>query len=239
MPGYIRGFVEQEFADRWEFVCRVDPFTGGQGAFKYVFFGTGYASAFDPVVHTRGIPDDLGASTKLMLLSNGRLRDLDKRSNEDLHEEFQQFEEHMVYPRHVTLDQLLSFDWDRGLDDATREEMVEEGLRFLDPETTPERGPCPEWVSQCGLGRLFELVDTDGTLHEEWAPEEAGSWRERILHRDDLASILLGEPFQFDGRTARLRSKSRRELLPDSWFTLLELLARSHRDVRFVFYWHH
>lgn len=235
MPGYVRGFVEREFADRWEFVCRVDPFTGSQGSFKYVLFGTGFASPLDPVVHAEGLPDDLAPATKLAMI--GRHRDaLGRLSNEDLNGRFREFREGLAgtpSPRHVSLAELLAFDWDRGIDDETRAALAENGA---------------DGSLRRAL-RLFELVDADGTAYAEWAPEgmesedgtEQGGrrWRRRIAERGDAAALVSGDRVEFEGRTVSLRPRSRRELVPDRWFELLDLLAGDRRTVRLVFYWHH
>lgn len=227
MPGYVRGFVEREFADRWEFVCRVDPFTGSQGAFKYVFLGTRWASALEPVVHTEGIPDDLAPATKLVMM--GRTAEaMDRLSNEDLHERFQSYagsDSDVGHPRHVTLEELQSFDWEQTISEERWQDLAE---RTDEPRREL---------------RLFELVDTDGTEYDEWAPDGADGWRLRVGGTDDAAALLDREWIEFDGRTVALRPRSRRELLPDSWFDLLELLAhdyhQSYQDVRLTFYWHH
>lgn len=230
MPGYIRGFVEREFADQWEFVCRVDPFTGSQGSFKYVFFGTRAASALGPVVHTKGFPDDLAPSTKLAMLGRGG-NGLDRLSGEDLHERFRSFRERLsdhTPPRHVSLERLRAFDWDRGIDDEARAELADGEL-----ERSPYR-----------VLRLFELVDADGRDFEEWEePTEEDDWRQELDRGETLEALLRGERVETDGKTVSLRPRSRREILPETWFELLELLshdwAAGHRSVRFVFYWHH
>jgi hypothetical protein len=224
MPGYIRGFVEREFADRWELVCRVDPFTGSQGNFKYVFLGTKWASPLGPVVHTEGFPDDLAPATKFAML--GRHLDAFERfSNEDLHDAFETFCDRHGSHRHVTLEELLAFDWEAGISDEARTELANNGF-----ESATHRGL-----------RLFELVDDAGDPYEEWAPDDANKWRRRLADTDELQALIAGEWIEFADRWVTLRVRGRHELIPDRWFDLLRLLYREEdfRDVRFSFYWHH
>jgi hypothetical protein len=227
MPGYIRGFVEREFADRWELVCRVDPSTGSQGTFKYVFFGTGWASQLEPVVHTKGLAEELAPATKFAMM--GRHQDaFERHSNTDLHRQFQTFRDRLTDhtpPRHVTLEELLDFDWEAGVNEDARIDLANNGF---------------ESVAHKEL-RLFKLVDDDGTPYAEWGPEEADGWRSQLADTEELHSLLEGEWIEFADEWVTLRAQSRHELLPEKWFDLLRLLYREgdYRDVRFSFFWHH
>ena len=235
MPGYIRGFVEREFAGGWEFVCRVDPFTRSKGAFRDVFLAKNWASALEPVVHERGVPEDLAQDTKLAMLGRSA-NPMDRLSNEDLHEQFQTFRERLskfTPPRHVTLAKLIEFDWECGITHENRRELAEEG-----PTDLLNR-----------VLRLFELVDADGEEYAEWGPERDEDWRiqfapwsdtEAFADQEETEALLRGEWVEYGDRHVSLRPRSRRELVPDDWFDLLRLLHRDdHRDVRFIFYWHH
>lgn len=228
MPGYVRGFVEREFASQWEFVCRVDPFTGSQGQFKYVLFGTDWASPLGPVVHTEGFPDDLAPATKLAML--GRPGDsLDRLSGSDLDEQFREFRTGSGHAnhRHVSLAELLEFDWDRSISDEGRSELVEAEPR--------ERTSAVRW--------LFELVDSTGTDYRDWERTDDWDWRTEFDQAATVDALLRGARVETGDRVVSLRPRSRREILPDTWFDLLELLSddfvAGHRAVRFVFYWHH
>lgn len=230
MPGYIYGFVERAYADGWQFVTRVDPITGSQGAFKYVMFSSKRFRFLDPPPHTVGLPDDLAPETKLAIL--GRyLPSLERLSHEDLEERFEARTEQMGHERHASLAELREFDWDRGISYENWER-----LRAEVAGTSPT-------ANLARVLRAFELVDTDGTDYQDWetADEDRSDWRRRVVE-DGLAEDLLGlESVTFDGRSARLRKRTRREILPDGWFRLLATLDRASygREVRFTFFWEH
>jgi hypothetical protein len=80
--------------------------------------------------------------------------------------------------RHVSLSELVAFDWDAGVDHETRFELAEEGIDGSTHRTL----------------ELFELVDRGGTPHEEWAPEDADGWRRRVVYGEaaDLPALLRG-----------------------------------------------
>jgi hypothetical protein len=225
MPGYLRGYVEREaYGDGpgWEFVTRVDPITGSQGPFKYVFFGLGFARVLDPVVHTEGFPKDVAPGTKAVLLSHtpGSF-DPELHPEARFGAEREEIERLSPPPRHVSLDALRAFDWDSGVTEETRAAIPE------DPRMPAGRAL-----------RLFELVDEDGTDYADWREANTvGGWRS---DRATLAvdALLRGETDRYEGRTVTLRPLTRRELVPGAWFRLLETLSELPADVRFIVYHH-
>lgn len=229
MPGYIRGFVEREFADGWEFVTRVDPFTGAQSDFKYLVFGMKQFEYLEPPPHTEGFPADLGPATKLAIF--GRHGDpMQRLSNQDLEERFETTREDMRRERYSTLADLRAFDWDSAISYENWERL---------------RADAAETDRTIRLSQLlgpFELVDEDGTDYADWASTDGGTqWRWKAAEEGLAAALLDWELVSFEGRTARIRKRTRREILPDHWFRLLVTLdeASHWRQVRFVFFWEH
>jgi hypothetical protein len=235
VPGYIRGFVEREFADGWTFVCRVDPFTGSQGTFKYLMFSSRNLRFLDPPPHTEGFPDDLAPETKLAIL--GRyLPSLDRLSDQDLEKKFEEEKSKKGYKRHATLGQLSRFDWDRGISYENWEQLYAEVI-----EDSSSQDLSTHELTQ--LLDLFELVDIDGIDYGDWETTTDGprGWRRQAVEDGLFEDLLSWELVTFQDRSVRLRKRTRREMLPDHWFRLLATLERASygREVRFIFFWEH
>lgn len=229
MPGYIRGVVEQEFGNSWELVSRVEPITGSQGTFKYVMLSTRWASYLDPLPSTAGLPGDLSVGAKLSMLGFAA-PSLDRFSNADLDEKFDTLRGDMKHEQHVSLDELIAFDWERGISRSAWEQLREDYA-----ESKPHSHAYRPL-------RLFELVDAGETPYEQWeSGEDRDGWRSRVTEQQLVEPLLRRERIELDGRQAYLRERTRKEMLPIHWFRLLATLddASRHRDVRFTFYWVH
>jgi len=58
----------------------------------------------------------------------------------------------------------------------------------------------------------FDLVDTDGIVCEEWAPDDTDFRRPRLYGDDDAAATLLaGDWIGLDDRTVSLEPRSPRD----------------------------
>lgn len=219
MPGYIRGFVERKTGGEWEFVSTVDSFTGSQGDFKYAMFGTGRFSYLEPVTHEDGFPDDLTVMTKLNMIKFYRTDSLNRVEGGDkLEQRYQDQifgkESSVSGRRTMKLSEMLEFDWNKGVSDEKMEELREN----------------PENIER-NLLDPFVLRDPEA--------REVSEWRHDISD-EKLQKLFRRKTVDYSGREVHLERKSRRQLVPEAWFDLLDLLGKMRtEDVRFVFYWHH
>jgi len=221
MPGYLHGFIEKkhEIFDDWEFVGRLDPLVGSQGAFKYLVLGTGYFKYFKPFPYSEGFPEDITVDTK------------DLMCGVCFEEEFEDFVDNHIgeysCARSVELEEVQDVDWDKGIS--------EENLDKLKSEFNEDY---PDNFYEGRLESYFKLVDLD----DNQVLDQQESWYEAdFLSKDEIKKLVNGKTVETDGKRLTLELKTRRDHLPESWFRLLHLMEyfKEHNEkVRFIFYRH-
>lgn len=234
MPGYIRGFLERgyeigEGEMKWELISRTDPlFHSNQGSFKYIVLGTRY---FDPFPFTEGLPENISKGAK-SIIGDPNPEDTIKEAYErKLHRENSPIKNRRV----VEMSDLRDMSWS--------EEISDDWIGYL-KEEVPERGHIFS-----AAARGFKLVDGEGDKYKEKYSTDIGKddhWgRLDFIDVDEFMSMIDGEEIIHDGVKLRLERRTKREMLPDRWFQLLERvdsIADPDRDIyeaRFIFYWHH
>jgi hypothetical protein len=217
MAGYIRGFVEKkhESWDDWEFVCRVDPLVGSQGDFKYLLLAKDKFSLFEPFPYSEGFPEDMSIDTKAHVAGV---------ESEDVEEAFREYVDSgstPTYLRSMSLSELLEFDWDEGIEDKELDELREEVQEKYPNNFDSEKLD------------IFKLQNYG--KKKIWYYDDSFSIEE-------IKSLVDGDKIEKKGKKLYLERKTRREILPESWFRLLDLMEffKDHgENVRFIFYWHH
>jgi len=220
MPGYIQGVIEKQMGiGKWEFLSRIEPFTGSQGNFKYMAFGMKRFRFLEPFPHDRGFPEDLSLQSKAVISLNEYRQHLD--------EPIAEFECGLKKRRTVLLSDIKDIDWDKGISDENLQRLREE----YDSKEEYHEGDYRNL-------EVFELTDSEGNSLSE---KNLSWYRKEDITDEMISSLVAGDTIDFRNRKVSLERKSRRELLPESWFKLLDLLDIFHEDheIRFVFGWHH
>lgn len=235
MPGYINGFIEKKMWDyedldmgdtplehQWTFVSKVHPFTGSQGDFRDIAFGIRKFSYLDPFPHKKGIPEGITPELKELILGITPWE-------EDLDEAFEGYMNNHgdSKSRYTTVSMLDGFKWNEGLSDENLEE-----LRNSIKEE--------DYIHRDKL-QAFKLMDSTGKeYHEE---SRNGIWySDSNISKEEAKKLALGDEIEIKGQKLHLKRRTRKEILPNLWFELLDLLKNLKKDneeVRLFFYWHH
>jgi hypothetical protein len=233
MPGYLRGFVERgyeldEDKMKWELISRTDPlFHASQSTFKYVVLGKRY---FDPFPFTEGFPEDISKGAKAIIG--------DPKPEETIEEAYEGSTENgspVKRRRVVEMSDMRDMDWE--------ERVSDDWVEYLKNEV-PDR----DYVFPAAA-RSFKLLDSEGDRYVEKYSTDIGKddhWGYlEFIDVDEFMSLVEGESVIHDGIKLQLERKTKREMLPERWFKLLEWVdSVANPDIgvyeaRFIFYWHH
>lgn len=233
MAGFLNGYVEWRLNEDWRYLTTVQPFTGSQTSAKYVLLGIKWARYLETPSDNNSIPDDVSSLTKINMMSywSGAEKIFE---GENVEERYSTYKGSIGTTQVMSLEDINKFDWDKGISEENLERLKEDVREN-------------EHFDFSYLTELFEVHDGAGNVYEARHYEDGvmfkGNKEDYNLSQEEVRDLILEEQLEYKSKRFILRKKTRREILPRTWFDLTELLnlryGQQSKDTRFILYWTH
>lgn len=228
MPGYLNSHIESKYDDEWRYLTNVRPLIGAQSNIKYVLLGLKWARYLEMPSSSSSLPNDISDLTKMNMMSDYWENGSGIFEEEDLQELYSKYRGGIGTTKVMKLDEINDFKWDEGIS--------EENLEKLKTEVEQKNRFNVDYL------RIFKIFDEEGKYYEFNGVLQSDD-EEYDLDREEVRKLILNGKLEKNSKSFVLEKKSKRELIPQSWFDLLELINRRFRykseDIRFILYWTH